>query len=286
MVISIIPNLTLYENLLLHSRYHGYRTYSIHPVEEILPILQEIRAQKETAQHVESVRTLGARKIRVKLGSTRLMTYTKSLMCALCGEFKIECFVVQKNSLGPHLNPYGSNASGHIRMFTSDHIIPKARGGPDSLENRQPACEKCNTNKRDRLPGEVMSPNELAEREMARARIIAEGRMHPDDDQETIRLKQILSARYNGLHRYATHIEKEQGLPAPDKFGMDYMIKLYACRGRQTNLGVSTLLSMRSAQWELNNDDIKRLIMSADLVKEVYPQLRRRCLLGQIDNLV
>lgn len=34
---------------------------------------------------------------------------------------------------------------------TADHIIPKAKGGEDSMENLQAACRPCNGKKRDTL---------------------------------------------------------------------------------------------------------------------------------------
>lgn len=36
----------------------------------------------------------------------------------------------------------------------SDHVVPKWRGGTDVPENRVPACRRCNSRKRNRLPSE------------------------------------------------------------------------------------------------------------------------------------
>ena len=44
----------------------------------------------------------------------------------------------------PHLNP---------GAYVVDHIIPVAKGGPDTLENKQAAHRACNRAKSDSLPG-------------------------------------------------------------------------------------------------------------------------------------
>ena len=38
-----------------------------------------------------------------------------------------------------------------------DHIIPKSRGGPDVMENRVPACKKCNLHKLGKTPIQFLS---------------------------------------------------------------------------------------------------------------------------------
>ena len=35
--------------------------------------------------------------------------------------------------------------------LTKDHIIPRAAGGADSLNNYQPMCERCNEKKADKV---------------------------------------------------------------------------------------------------------------------------------------
>lgn len=51
-----------------------------------------------------------------------------------------------------HFNLYGINNSGYEVMMTKDHIIPKARGGEDRMDNYQPMCQHCNVKKADRIP--------------------------------------------------------------------------------------------------------------------------------------
>lgn len=42
----------------------------------------------------------------------------------------------------PHTDP---------KSFTADHVVPLARGGADTLENKQAAHRECNSKKRARL---------------------------------------------------------------------------------------------------------------------------------------
>lgn len=51
-----------------------------------------------------------------------------------------------------HLNFYGFDDDGNEVMMTSDHRIPKSRGGSkNDINNRQPMCSPCNCEKGDRL---------------------------------------------------------------------------------------------------------------------------------------
>lgn len=57
-----------------------------------------------------------------------------------------------------HLAVYGAvcpgyNVPGHPSTdLTVDHIVPKARGGTDSVDNLTVLCRACNSRKKDRLP--------------------------------------------------------------------------------------------------------------------------------------
>lgn len=37
------------------------------------------------------------------------------------------------------------------RVTSVDHIVPKARGGSDEVDNLQPVCSNCNSSKRDHI---------------------------------------------------------------------------------------------------------------------------------------
>lgn len=91
----------------------------------------------------------------VKLTSHRYKVYaTKGVQCAHCGlkgiYFALEQSIVQ-NTKKYHFNLYAIDRYGDEVMMTVDHIIPKAKGGSDSLDNKQPLCFKCNNKKGDKL---------------------------------------------------------------------------------------------------------------------------------------
>jgi 5-methylcytosine-specific restriction endonuclease McrA len=43
--------------------------------------------------------------------------------------------------------------------LTMDHIIPLVRGGKSVKENLVPSCKKCNSEKKHKLPIEMISPS-------------------------------------------------------------------------------------------------------------------------------
>lgn len=51
-----------------------------------------------------------------------------------------------------HMNLYAITAEGHEMLMTHDHTIPSSRGGPNTLENTEPMCFKCNMTKSDKMP--------------------------------------------------------------------------------------------------------------------------------------
>lgn len=85
--------------------------------------------------------------------SMRLRTYTKGTDCVVCG-LKGAFFASERQSLQAtskyHYNLYGYNEKGEEVMMTSDHIIPKSKGGVNGLKNRQPMCYPCNQAKADK----------------------------------------------------------------------------------------------------------------------------------------
>ena len=87
----------------------------------------------------------------VKANSQRLQVfYTKGCVCCACGLVATH-FALEKHTEneGYHLNLYGIDAKGKEVLFTKDHIIPKSKGGKNSLENYQTMCSVCNEKKKD-----------------------------------------------------------------------------------------------------------------------------------------
>jgi hypothetical protein len=86
----------------------------------------------------------------------RLLTYRVhgTNCCVLGCKVKGEYFAIEtlSNLHTPlyHLNLYGV-ADGREVMLTSDHRIPKSRGGSNSIDNRQPMCCPHNAKKGNKL---------------------------------------------------------------------------------------------------------------------------------------
>lgn len=70
--------------------------------------------------------------------------YQKGVKCACCGkEGKYFQLCGEDGSDRRHFNLYAEDGT----LMTKDHIIPKAKGGKDTVENLQPMCVKCNKEK-------------------------------------------------------------------------------------------------------------------------------------------
>lgn len=86
---------------------------------------------------------------------TRLLTYHVHGVscivpgCEVCGQY----FAVERDhgrGSKYHLNLYGWHEGKEV-MMTSDHKIPKSKGGIDHICNRQPMCYPHNTRKGNKL---------------------------------------------------------------------------------------------------------------------------------------
>ena len=80
--------------------------------------------------------------------SLRYITFfNKGTKCVCCGKkgayFKLEGD--KKSPTRRHFNLYTADGI----LMTKDHIVPKAKGGKDCLDNMQPLCEECNHIKSD-----------------------------------------------------------------------------------------------------------------------------------------
>lgn len=96
----------------------------------------------------------------VKLSSLRLQTFAAhGTVCHECG-IEASFFAVERDLAqaarngGFHINLYGIDADGQDVLFTHDHIIARALGGKDRLENTRTCCYNCN-NKKAGLEGEI-----------------------------------------------------------------------------------------------------------------------------------
>jgi len=95
----------------------------------------------------------------VRMSSLRYHTFAKGLKCAYCdlvGSF----FALQESYNGDregkqpraHFNLYALDPrDGTWVLMTKDHILPRAEGGKDTLDNLVTACRRCNAKKADKL---------------------------------------------------------------------------------------------------------------------------------------
>ena len=93
---------------------------------------------------------------KVKMHSHRYTNFrVNGLTCKHCG-ITGTFFALEKNYCNAdhkraHFNLYGFNESGDEVMLTKDHILPKAHGGKDHIDNYQVLCTKCNTKKGSKI---------------------------------------------------------------------------------------------------------------------------------------
>ena len=91
----------------------------------------------------------------VKMNSQRYQLFaTKGLTCVKCGItgsfFALERInSTRDNPLRFHFNLYAIDDNGEEVLITKDHIIPKSKGGKNTLNNYQVMCYNCNQEKGD-----------------------------------------------------------------------------------------------------------------------------------------
>lgn len=124
--------------------------YDRHSIVSLEPVLTMIRAAIETQKLRVDQRAL-FNDVSVRVDSLRLQTFaTKGCTCVKCGltatHFAIER---TRGSKEPryHLNLWASLPDGAEVIFTHDHILSRALGGKDRLDNAQTMCGPCNWEK-------------------------------------------------------------------------------------------------------------------------------------------
>jgi predicted metal-dependent HD superfamily phosphohydrolase/5-methylcytosine-specific restriction endonuclease McrA len=128
----------------VNSAYRNYIRHGVCDIDDILPHVQ--KTVKGGPKHVR----INRHGFDVKVSTLRLQTFKKSIKCAHCG-CEGSFFAVEGNFEGdsPHFNMY-TIKDGEEMLMTKDHIIPKAKGGRDHIDNLQTMCYECNQLKGDK----------------------------------------------------------------------------------------------------------------------------------------
>jgi len=120
---------------------HKYDREGILPIDEVLGKIPD-------RVGVKSIYSFFG--IEVSLSRTKYVVFKlKGTDCVICG-LKGRFFMLEKhrqqNTDKYHLNLYAIENNRNI-MITQDHIIPKSKGGENSVHNLQPMCVECNRKK-------------------------------------------------------------------------------------------------------------------------------------------
>ena len=81
--------------------------------------------------------------------------YNKGLKCSNpnCNRIGTRLIVGMQKQGALHVDVYTDD----LVMMTVDHIHPKSKGGSECLENKQPMCSPCNSNKGSRtIPQKII----------------------------------------------------------------------------------------------------------------------------------
>lgn len=139
----------LHSRVLYPPQVNSLHTFAIYEAVEILPYI---------GKGMERVPVLHrGRIVEVKTTSHRLACFKRSRVCVRCGRVGT-IFLLQANRITPylmdshglqkpHLNLYHVDETDRFHLMTHDHIIPRALGGPDCMENVQTMCGQCNFRK-------------------------------------------------------------------------------------------------------------------------------------------
>lgn len=107
----------------------------------------------------------------VSMNNAKYHVFKKSCECVCCGlkgsYLALErCRGKDDESLF-HFNMYGL-VNGEEVLFTKDHILPKSKGGTNTLDNYQTMCTQCNAEKgNSNVPLEILKKRVLHKRQRA-----------------------------------------------------------------------------------------------------------------------
>lgn len=131
------------------SQYERKSIISIEEVESVLKdiVLNNIDTPKKLKHHGSLTVTIDGEEIYA-LSDRYKLFFTKGYTCINCGLIG-SYFALERSFMDTryHLNLYAVNSEGKEVLMTKDHILPKSKGGKDSIDNYQTMCCKCNKEK-------------------------------------------------------------------------------------------------------------------------------------------
>lgn len=98
--------------------------------------------------------------VEVRMNSQRYRLFkNKGCKCVKCGLVG-NVFRLERDSKSNidcyHFNLYHRSNSGKFTLMTKDHIVPRSKGGSNTLDNYQTMCIVCNNKKADTFHGESL----------------------------------------------------------------------------------------------------------------------------------
>ena len=101
-------------------------------------------------RNLDHARTISRRKAHRRRGFDSKGFYTEEQLQARIAFWGGRCYLcrIDWNAL-----PTKGDAQSGERYKTIDHVIPLSKGGTNWPANLRPACDRCNSSKRDKMPG-------------------------------------------------------------------------------------------------------------------------------------
>lgn len=125
-----------------------YDRHSVADIDTVVALINGVSAQDRKPKAKINGQMVG-------ISSLRLRTFAqKGTTCVKCGA-QATYFALERDlchaetDSGYHLNLWGEDYDGEPMIFTHDHILARALGGKDRIENTQTMCCHCNWEKGD-----------------------------------------------------------------------------------------------------------------------------------------